>query len=341
MTSVCCFFVKKQKQQPAQRDLGSLTERAKPEGIDVEKREPKIFTRGIIDATSRRDHNTIRLTLGRRKSDDSRAESKDWSMLQFKALALLAISIISTSAASHPTQSTPGVFKPQSVISTMPQAPKNGDSSVLSELKETISKQAAEIEKLKQELSSTKGQTAASGGHAGHGAPADVSQDELISYVTKPFYTITTKRIGWLGLFLCSLSMTALIMNGFEHTLSKQLELAYFVPLLAGHGGNTGGQAVGTVLSALSAGIVTVKDAPRIITKELMSGLLAGTILGAIVGPVAHYVMGISLHVSAVIFCTLPLVSAIAATLGSMIPFACVAVGLDPSVIAAPAMTSL
>eukprot|EP00522_Entomoneis_paludosa_P019034 CAMPEP_0172446822 /NCGR_PEP_ID=MMETSP1065-20121228/6313_1 /TAXON_ID=265537 /ORGANISM="Amphiprora paludosa, Strain CCMP125" /LENGTH=253 /DNA_ID=CAMNT_0013198011 /DNA_START=339 /DNA_END=1100 /DNA_ORIENTATION=+ len=221
------------------------------------------------------------------------------------------------------------------------QPSASADSSVLRELKETIKKQASQIESLKTELAKSTGSTAgSSGGHAGHGAPADVSQEELISYAADPFYQIAYKRIGWLGLFLVSLSATAVIMNGFEHTLEKQIELAYFVPLLAGHGGNTGGQAVGTVLSAMSAGILTVKDAPRIIWKEFMSGLLAGAILGAVCGPVAHYLMGISVHVSTVVFFTLPLVSGIAATLGSAIPFACVAAGLDPSVIAGPAMTS-
>lgn len=76
------------------------------------------------------------------------------------------------------------------------------------------------------------------------------------------------------------------------------------------------------------------------IAKEAMSGMMAGTILGLCVGPIAHKAMGISLHVSTVVLCTLPLVSTIAATLGSAIPFACVLLGLDPSVIAAPAMTS-
>ena len=37
----------------------------------------------------------------------------------------------------------------------------------------------------------------------------------------------------------------------------------------------------------------------------------------------------------------MPLVSTIASTLGSVIPFVCVLAGLDPSVIAAPAMTSI
>ena len=135
--------------------------------------------------------------------------------------------------------------------------------------------------------------------------------------------------------------MTALIMNVFEHTLEKHIELAYFVPLLAGHGGNTGGQTVGTVLSALSAGKVKPSDAPKVVLKEAAAGLLSGGILGVVVAPIAHYLMGVSFHVAVVLCFTLPLVSMIASTLGSFIPFACVFMGLDPSVIAAPAMTSL
>lgn len=49
-------------------------------------------------------------------------------------------------------------------------------------------------------------------------------------YMALPFYKIASHRVGWLSLFLCSLSLTAIIMNGFENTLHRQLELAYFVP---------------------------------------------------------------------------------------------------------------
>jgi Mg/Co/Ni transporter MgtE len=225
--------------------------------------------------------------------------------------------------------------------------PKSGKaiepSSAMRELKETVRKQAVEIDTLKFQLKLSGagpkiGSVVPHGG--GHGGGSEVTLDELTSYLNKPFYQIAMARVGWLSLFLVSLSLTALIMNGFEHTLARQIELAYFVPLLAGHGGNTGGQTVGTVLSALSAGTVTTNDAAKVISKEAMSGLMMGIILGAMVGPIAHYGMGISLHVSTVIFCTLPLVSTIAATLGSAIPFLCLALGLEPSVIAAPAMTS-
>ena len=222
----------------------------------------------------------------------------------------------------------------------------SSSSSVLRELKETIRSQASEIDRLREALSSAAAPTrnstpaAVGGGHAGHhhgGAAASSAGED---YKLKPFYTVARERVGWLSFFICTLSLTAMIMNGFEHTLSRQIELAYFVPLLAGHGGNTGGQAVGTVLSALSSGAVTRGDAFGVIAKEAASGLTMGLVLGAFVGPIAHCVMGISRHVSTVVSVTFPLLSTIAATLGSALPFVCVALGLNPAVIAAPAMTS-
>lgn len=223
----------------------------------------------------------------------------------------------------------------------VPKDDRNNSPSAIKELKETIRKQAKEIESLKAKMNesaekSSSAPTAVS--HGGHGAP--MGDEDPNSYVSSPFYKLAFRRVGWLAFFLCSLSLTAVIMNGFEHTLSRQIELAYFVPLLAGHGGNTGGQCVGSVLSALSTGAVSTKDGFRIIKKEALAGATVGTVLGAVVALVAHYVGGISEHVSFVVFCTLPLLSTIAGTLASSIPFLCVIVGVDPALIAAPAMTS-
>jgi len=217
----------------------------------------------------------------------------------------------------------------------------SSESSALRELKEIIKLQASEIEMLKKSIKTTN--TAPISTHATlhHGSPpSEGDSDDPQTYLASPFYKLALKRVGWLSIFLCSLSITAIIMRSFEHTLSRQIELAYFVPLLAGHGGNTGGQIVGTVLSSLSNGSIQRKDASRVIRKEALSGLTVGVLLGSIVAPLAYYVGGISLHVATVLFCTLPLLSTIAATLASSIPFACEAIGIDPALIAAPAMTS-
>jgi len=101
------------------------------------------------------------------------------------------------------------------------------ESSVLRELKDTIAKQSKEIDSLKNQLSKTGGTTNQGGGGGAQGGGPEMQTDE---YLKSPFYKIASHRVGWLSLFLCSLSLTALIMNGFENTLHRQLELAYFVP---------------------------------------------------------------------------------------------------------------
>jgi magnesium transporter len=218
-------------------------------------------------------------------------------------------------------------------------APSKNDSTALGELKDTIRKQTKEIEQLRQEVKQQQsgGSKKISGGHGG----PEVSEEDVAHYLDEPFYEMSLKRVGWLGIFLASLSFTALIMNTYEHTLEKHIELALFVPMLAGHGGNTGGQTVGAVLSALSAGIIKPSDAPKVILKEALSGILSGVLLSCAVSPIAYKVLGVSFHVATVLFFTMPLLSTIASTLGAAIPFLCVPLGLDPSVIAAPAMTSI
>ena len=268
-----------------------------------------------------------------------------YSQFQQRSIPICSAAVSDAQQQQHRQQQQQHL--PQFVPANMNTQHQN-DATVLRELKETIRQQAAEINALQQQLkgvvaspavTTKKSFTVPTNLHGGSGS--HVAMEEITQYIHRPFYHIASQRVGWLGLFMISLSFTAIIMSEFEHILAQEVELAFFVPFLAGHGGNTGGQAVGTVLSALSAGVVTIKDAPKVIVKEAMSGLSMGILLGSIVGPLAHYGMGISQHVATVIWCTLPLVSTIAATLGATIPFACLTFGLNPSVIAAPAMTSL
>lgn len=258
---------------------------------------------------------------------------------------LISSSVVVVTAIQNPTSSIAFVKRPPLTNSNINLNTHNKimsnkeSSSALSELKETIKSQKSEIDRLKKELAAKSAAKKIPSGGGHHGATSD-SHDEILEYKSKTAFSIAYERVWWLAFFLLSLSFTAIIMNGFEHTLSKQIELAYFVPLMAGHGGNTGGQAVGTVLSALSAGVISKKDAMGVVGKEAMSGLFMGIILGSLVGPISHYGMGISVHVATVVSVTFPLLSTIASLLGSSLPFVCVMLGLDPAVIAAPAMTS-
>jgi Mg/Co/Ni transporter MgtE len=55
-------------------------------------------------------------------------------------------------------------------------------------------------------------------------------------------------RIGWLIFFFFGLLVSTMVVEQFEELLRKQVALSYFVPLLIGHGGNSGSQTVTTVI---------------------------------------------------------------------------------------------
>ena len=170
------------------------------------------------------------------------------------------------------------------------------------------------------------------GGGGDHGGVHDYRETTILSLIVH--------RGGWLAVFLISLSLTSFVMNGFEHTLEKHIELALFVPLLIGHGGNAGGQTVGTVLGAMTAEQVCLGDWAKVMVKECLAGLGAGSLTDIALLPLLA-VMKISNHVSAAILVTLPVLTVLASALGAGLPFLVSAVGADPAVIAAPAMTTL
>lgn len=169
---------------------------------------------------------------------------------------------------------------------------------------------------------------------------ANGSDSPLIgSYQDASVAGLIRSRAGWLALFLLSLSLTSVVMGEFEHTLSRQIELAYFVPLLIGHGGNAGGQTIGAVLAAMSAGTIRSRDWYTVVWKESLAGLGSGILTGVAVVPLLA-VMRISLHVSMTVAITLPILTVMATGLAAGLPFIVAAVGEDPSIIAAPAMTT-
>jgi len=149
-----------------------------------------------------------------------------------------------------------------------------------------------------------------SGGLVGKssGASSSSAKELLGNYNDDSVWQLIVERGGWLAVFLISLSLTSVVMSEFEHTLAEHIELSYFVPLLIGHGGNAGGQTVGTVLGALSAGDVKLADWPRVVAKECLAGLGAGTLTCGAMLPLL-YAIKISKHVSAIVLITLPVLT--------------------------------
>jgi len=156
----------------------------------------------------------------------------------------------------------------------------------------------------------------------------------------RALFGIVRQRTPWLMLFLVGLMLTAVVMHRFEKLLERELELAYFVPLLIGQAGNSGGQAVSTVIRALGQKDKVPRSALATVSLEATAGLVQGTILACATGPFLYFAMGISYNVCLAVGTSIPALSTLANTLGSMLPFVVNYLGFDPAVIVGPLMTT-
>jgi len=131
-------------------------------------------------------------------------------------------------------------------------------------------------------------------------------------------------------------------MKGFDELLGREIELSFFVPLLIGCGGNSGGQTVSTVIRAIGAREIGVglDDAVRVVGREAIAGLLQSLVLVGVLAPSMYYVMAISIRVVYVVALTIPTLAVFANSIAAALPFLLTWFGQDPAVVAGPLMTT-
>lgn len=139
------------------------------------------------------------------------------------------------------------------------------------------------------------------------------------------------------------------IVQSFEGLLLQFAILATFMPMLADTGGNTGSQSATLVVRALALKEVTVKDAMRIISKEVQVSLLLGLLLAAVAFSRVLVFSGKSTLPEAFSPWTVALAISIALALqvisstliGALLPLAAARLSFDPAVVASPALTTI
>jgi magnesium transporter len=159
-------------------------------------------------------------------------------------------------------------------------------------------------------------------------------------YLHTNVLTIARKRIGWLLLLFLTATLTGSVMRLFENQLQAMVILAVFVPLLIGTGGNAGSQTTAIIIRASAVGDIDFDDALRVWLHELKIGLVLGLAMAAVA-----YVRAITwapdpalaVTVSASIFG----IVLWATSVGSLLPLLAVRLGIDPTVVSGPVMSTL
>ncbi|GGL35367.1 magnesium transporter [Nocardia jinanensis] len=158
-------------------------------------------------------------------------------------------------------------------------------------------------------------------------------------YMAAGVFQLARYRALWLMLLLVAATLTVSVTGFFEATLEQAAQLALFIPLLIGAGGNAGAQAATACVRAVAVGEVRGGDLFKVIWRECRVGLVLGTML-AVVGAVIGGLF-VGPRVAVVVGVTLVLICAWAATIGGTMPLLAKRLRIDPAVVSAPMVTTL
>ncbi len=158
-------------------------------------------------------------------------------------------------------------------------------------------------------------------------------------YLGSSVLELARSRVVWLLVLIVAASLTVNVLTLFEATLSEVVQLALFIPLLIGTGGNTGAQAATTVTRAIALGEVRWLDVGRVVLREARVGALLGAMLGGLAFLPVGLLFGI--RIAVVIAITLLTICTLATFVGSLLPLIAKRVGVDPAVMSAPFITTL
>ncbi|WP_131103899.1 magnesium transporter [Ornithinimicrobium sufpigmenti] len=157
-------------------------------------------------------------------------------------------------------------------------------------------------------------------------------------YLSTSVASLVRSRIAWLLILIVAATLTVNVLDYFEASLEQVVALALFIPLLIGTGGNVGAQAASTMIRAVAVDDVRFADLPRVLTKELATGVALGAALAIVAYvPAWFFTDG---QVALVICLSLVVVCALAATAGGLIPLLARRAGVDPAVVSAPFITT-
>ena len=151
------------------------------------------------------------------------------------------------------------------------------------------------------------------------------------------------RRIGWLSFLFLAGIITRFVSHSFNWVDERfpRIDFDALVPLLIGTGGNAGSQTVGTIIRALSLGEIRPGDAPRVLAREGLTGLLLGTLLGALGFVFTWKVLREPTPFAAVMGLAILGICLWANCVGAMVPLLARRLGIDPAIVSAPLISTL
>lgn len=155
---------------------------------------------------------------------------------------------------------------------------------------------------------------------------------------------VASLRVRWRWLMAAALGGTvaAFSVSGFDAALAQVPALAFFMPVVAGMGGNVGIQSSTIVVRGLAVGFVESERVRRLVLREVSLGASLGLIYGLLIGTaslwVGQEVAAWRLGTVVMLGCAGSMT--IAAAVGTGTPLVLDRFGVDPAIATGPFVTT-
>ena len=155
-----------------------------------------------------------------------------------------------------------------------------------------------------------------------------------------PVVTSSRRRTVWLGINLLTALLASWVIGLFGATIEKQVALAVLMPIVASMGGIAGNQTLTLMIRGIALGQVSKGNARRLLSKEMLVGILNGLIWALIISAIVVLWFG-DLLLGAIIATAMLVNLIVAALAGATIPLLLQRLGIDPALAGGVVLTTV
>ena len=159
-------------------------------------------------------------------------------------------------------------------------------------------------------------------------------------YFAVSAFQVFRKRVGWLLLLFIAATLTGTVTKLYTETLETAVVLTLFIPLIIGTGGNAGSQTVATIIRAITLDEVRLRNVAHALKREVSVGLMLGAVMAG-VGFVRAITWDTGVEIAIVVAITLSAVVIWSTTVATVVPTVADRIGIDPTVISGPMITTI
>ena len=159
-------------------------------------------------------------------------------------------------------------------------------------------------------------------------------------YFSTSFVVLLRKRAPWLCVLFVGGLLTTHTLQAYQDALSAMTQLSFYLPLLISAGGNSGAQSSTLMIRGLAVGNVKSGDWARVLSREMLQGLVLGVLLAS-VGIGRALLEGDSLRFTLLIGVTIVCIVVLGCVAGAMTPLALHRAKVDPATSSTPFISTM